>query len=261
MRSSSDLCLLCESRNATQKNSHLIPKFFSEGLFYGTNPRHTLLVSRDKSKIKVQDTFKEDFLLCSDCEKGFSVLETYCSLRLGRIGNFRFFNQFASIVNGNFEMIGCKQMDIKVFNLFIYSIIWRASVSTHVGFTNFNLESSDVELLRETLATNIAPSQNKLMNKMNNLSSLPNHGHVLIRPKKILRPPSSMMSAASYDTWLHQIHLVDYVLFYLTDPSKLINTLTILNNNRTNGLVRIGMIDSKEWKDFNLDMMKESLNS
>ena len=96
------------------------------------------------------------------------------------------------------------------------------------------------------------------MIKIKNLNSLPLHGHVLIRSKKILRPPSSMMSAASYNTWLHQIHLVDYVLLYLTDPSKLINTLIMLDNNRTNGLVRIGMSDPNEWKDFNLDMLRES---
>jgi hypothetical protein len=249
------------SRQADQKNSHLIPKFFSEGLFYGTNPRHTLLVSRDKSKIKVQDTFKEDFLLCSVCEKGFSILETYCSLRLSRIGNFRFFTHFTRIVNGKFEMIGCNQFDIKIFNLFIYSIVWRASISTHVGFTNINLDNSDLELLRETLANNIAPSQTELMNKISNFNSLPQHGHVLIRAKKILRPPSSMMSAASYDKSIHQIHLVDYVLFYLTDPSKLINTLIILDNNRLNGLVRIGLTDSKSWKDFNLDMLRESFKT
>lgn len=108
MRTSSDLCSLCMSRHADQQNSHIIPKFFNEGLFYRTKPRHTLLVSRDKSRIKVQDTFKEDFLLCSECEKGFSVLETYCSLRLGRIGSYGFFNHFTRFINKNFEMISCK---------------------------------------------------------------------------------------------------------------------------------------------------------
>ncbi len=116
-------------------------------------------------------------------------------------------------------------------------------------------------MLRVTLANTIAPSQNELMIKINNLNSLPHHGHVLIRAKKILRPPSSMMLAASYDTSIHQIHLVDYVLFYLTDPSKLINTLITLDNNRLNGLVRIGIIDPISWKDFNLDIMRESFKS
>jgi hypothetical protein len=258
MRSSNDLCLLCNSRLADQKNSHIIPKFFSEGLFHGTNPRFTLLVSKDKRKRKVQDTFKEDFVLCTQCEKSLSVLESYCSLRLGRIGNNRFFTQFNTIIAGQFEMVECKELDIKIFNLFIYSIVWRISVSTNVAFTSFNLENSDLEQLRKILANNIAPSQSGLMSKIKNLTSLPAHGHVMIRPKKILRPPSSMMSAASYNTWMHQIHLVDYILFYFTEPSKMINTLTILDNNRTNGLVSIGLTHPNEWKDFNRDMVKET---
>lgn len=258
MRNSNDLCLLCNNHHADQKNSHIIPKFFSEGLFYGTVPRFTLLVSKDKSKRKVQDTFKEDFILCPECEKSLSVLESYCSLRFGRIGNNRFFTQFNRIVDGKFEMVECKQLDIKIFNLFIYSIVWRISISKDLAFTSFKLENSASEQLRIILANNIAPSQTELMSRIKKLNSLPLHGHVLFRPKKFLRPPSSMMSVASYNTSMHQIHLVDYVLLYLTDPSKLINTLITLDNNRTNGLVRIGMTDPNEWKDFNRDMVRET---
>ena len=70
-----------------------------------------------------------------------------------------------------------------------------------------------------------------------------------------------MMSAASYNTSLHQIYLVDYLLIYLTDQTKLISNLKKLDNNKTNGYVRIGLSDPDEWKDFNFKMIKESLKS
>ena len=143
MRQPSDTCLLCNKQKATQRSSHIIPKFMGQGLFYGTSPRHAILWSKDRGKQKVQDIMKEDYILCPDCERGLSLLENYCALRLERLNKVKYFYQFRYIKEGDYEIVECKELDIKIFNLLIYSIIWRVSTSENIGFINFNLLSSD----------------------------------------------------------------------------------------------------------------------
>lgn len=258
MRKYTDKCLLCQINEASQRNSHIIPKFMGDGLFYGTKPRHTILWSKGGKKEKVQDIIKDNYLFCSDCEKSLSVLETYCSLRLERFNNIRYFKNFNRFKYGNFEYVEFKEIDIKVFNLFIYSIVWRVSACKNLAFLNFNLLPCEEERLRLLLIERIMPTQIELFDKLDTLKTLPDHSHVLIRPKKKLRPPTSMLSAASLNEYMHQLHLVDYFVIYLTDQNKLIDSLKRIDNNRIEGFVKVGLSDPQHWKDFNFSMIKEA---
>jgi hypothetical protein len=250
---------LCQKNNSTQLNSHLIPKFFGKGLFYGTNPRHSILIDKIGKKEKVQDIIKEDYLFCPECEKGFSIFETYCSFRLERFNDLRHFNKFNRIKRGEFEYLECKNLDIKIFNLFIYSIVWRISVSKNYAFLNFQLPTIEEEKLRVILKTFIKPTQTDLIDKLDELNKLPNHSHVIIRPNKKLRPPSSMLSAASRDEWIHEMHLVDFIIFYLTDNTKLINGLKEIDNNNLEKLVRVGLTSPNRWESYNFELINKAI--
>src|SRR5690625_1860216 len=79
MRNPNDLCLLCEENYATKQNSHILSKFISTG-FLGDSPRRgyeldSSTFSEGKKKV-IQDSPKEDYILCDDCESYFGVLET-----------------------------------------------------------------------------------------------------------------------------------------------------------------------------------------
>ena len=259
MRSESDKCLLCRANSSTQKSSHIIPKFFGQGLFYGTSPKHSLLLTKEGKRQKVQDTLKEDYLFCSGCEKGLNILETYCSLRLGRYNDLRFSSQFQHYKIGDFEYFDCKEINIKVFNLLIYSIVWRISISENYGFLGFKLPISEEEKLRIILKETSSKSQEELFRKIDHMISLPEHRHVIIRPSKKLRPPSSMLSAASYNDIIHQVHLVDYVLFYFTTRTILTQRFELIDNNRIDGFVRIGLAKIDNWKNFNKTMINEAI--
>lgn len=258
MRSESDKCLLCKEDLSTQRNSHTIPKFFGQGLFYGTLPKHSLLLTKEGKMQKVQDTLKEDYLFCPTCEKGFNTLETYCSLRLERYNDLRFSSQFQHYKFGDFEYFDCIEINIKVFNLFIYSIVWRVSISDNYGFLGFKLPVSEEEKLRLVLKETSSKSQEDLFGKIDQMTSLPEHSHVIIRPSKKLRPPSSMLSAASYNDIIHQVHLVDYVLFYLTTRTILTQRFELIDNNRVDGFVHIGLTKIDDWKKFNKTMINEA---
>ena len=258
MRQPSDNCLLCNENKASKKSSHIIPKFFGHGLFYGSKPRHSILWYKSGKREKIQDIMKEDYLFCPECEKGFSVLETYCSLRLERFNDLRYHNNFKRFKYGDFEFIESKEIDKRIFNLFIYSIVWRVSISDKYGFLSFKLPDCEEEKLKLILKEFSKPTQAELMDQLDKLQNLPDHSHVIIRPNKKLRPPASMLSAASYNDWMHQIHLVDYVLLYLTDRGKLIERLREIDNNGLNNLVRIGLTDKSSWETFNFNMIKKA---
>jgi len=261
MRRPTDLCLLCKDRQATQKNSHLIPKFFGQGLFYGTTPRHGISIEKTGKQRKIQDIIKEDYLLCPECEKGISIFESYSVLRLERFNNLRYFNQFSKFKIGNFEFFECKQIDIRLFNLFIYSVVWRVSASDNYAFLKFKLTDQNEEELRLTIKDFITSSQNQLLDKLDNLKTLPkSHSHVLIRPTKKLRPPRFMLSGATLNEWTHQLCLVDYLLIYLTDSGKLIEPLKQIDNNKNDGQPRIGLADPNGWEAINKDLLNKWLD-
>jgi hypothetical protein len=259
MRGPTDNCLLCGDKNASKKSSHIIPKFFGQGLFFGTKPKHSLLLTKDGKREKVQDIMKEDHLFCPDCEKGFSILETYCSLRLDRYNELRYSSQYQHFKHSDFEFFECKKIDLRVFNLFIYSIVWRVSICNNYGFLGFKLSSIEEEKLRFILKEFTSLTQEELFVKIDKIGSLPEHSHVIIRPDKKLRPPTSMLSAASYNEFIHQIHLVDYVLIYFTNRAIITERFKEMDNNRLVGFVRIGVTNKTKWEDFNRNMFKEAI--
>lgn len=252
--------MLCKVNEATQKKSHIIPRFFGEGLYYGTSPRHSILISKDGNKKKVQDIIKEDYLFCKSCEKGFSIYETYCSLRLSRFDNFRYYDNFQRITLNDFEYFECNKMDIRIFNLLVYSIVWRISISENMAFRAFNFNDIEKEKLRRVLLDFSKPTQEDLIRDINKFQSIEMHNHVFIRPNKLLRPPNSMLSAASYNDLLHQIHLLDYVLLYSTSDNTLTTRFKILDNNKPTGQVKIGLIEKNKWITFNKIMFNEAMN-
>lgn len=256
MRNPTDKCLLCKVECADQKGSHIIPKFLSKGIFEGTNPRHGLKITIHGDFTKIQDFIKEDHILCKSCEKGFNLLETYCALRLNRYDDIRFKNEFKNHKIENFQYSECLNFDNKIFNIFIYSIIWRVSISTHFSFEKFKLKPEDEEKIRVILKTTSSKNNHELYNKIENFKCIPNHSHIIIRASEIIRPPTSHLSVASIDEDIHQLFLVDYVVLYLTDKTKLLPILEVIDNNFDKRPTRIGIMEPKQWKDYNYGVLK-----
>lgn len=259
MRRPTDICVLCQENNSTQKNSHLIPKYLGKGIFEGTKPRHGISISKTGKRQKVQDIIKVDYLFCPECEKGFSIFETYCSFRLDRFNDYAYFNKYNRIKRGEFEYFECKDMDIRIFNLFIYSIVWRISISDSYEFGGFKLPEIEEEILRNILNGFRTSTQTELIDSIYKLKTLPNHSHIIIRPKKKLRPPNSMLSAASLNESIHELHLVDYIIFYFTNKDKITSELKEIDNNNLEELVKVGLVSIKSWKSYSNAMIKNAI--
>jgi hypothetical protein len=64
-----------------------------------------------------------------------------------------------------------------------------------------------------------------------------------------------MLSAASRTEWLHELHLVDYIVLYLTDKDKLVDGLKEINNNNIESSVKVGLTTPERWKTYNYDIL------
>lgn len=166
MRNSTDLCLLCHVNMATKKNSHIFPKFMSTN-FLGENRkgydlnRNTAL---DKKPRVIQDSPKEDYILCEDCEAYFGILEGISSETFtnwkGKVMNSDF--SIHRIINGLYNL-ECNTSDPKTMKLLLYSIFWRASISSLELFEDMKIVQDFEDELRDLLLTYKATKKNEYL--------------------------------------------------------------------------------------------------
>ena len=254
MRTSNDICLLCQKNPADQKNSHIIPKFFNKGLFDGSKHPHAYLI-KEKYKRKVQDTIKEDHLFCSECEDKFNTLETYISLRLRKVGDNRYLNDFRILKIENFKYYESLTIRSEIFQLFWYSVVWRGSISN--SLSSFKLDVDDENELRKILIQNIQIKQSDFIDHLDSSTLHLKYPFVLIRPQKFLRPPQSLMAASNVSNCEYWVNLVDYLLiFYKSTASVDKFRAKIVNVNVESP--KIGIFPKRDWINFNRPLLEKA---
>jgi len=177
MRKSTDICLLCQLNASIKTNSHIYPKFLSTR-FLETDNNKRRGYNLDSAKIMdgkpkiIQDSPKEDFILCEDCESFFGILEG--------ISSTTFSNLKDKIENGEYllqstqfglEYVDVSTADKSTIFLLIYSVFWRASISGLDFFENFKLSPNFEEELRVIL---LNYKQTKKIDYLNFLKGNPN---------------------------------------------------------------------------------------
>lgn len=155
MRKPDDTCLLCLENLANKTNSHIVPKFITKDLLKSSKGNRGFEFSSDtadKQSRMVQSSDKESFILCSDCEDYFNVLETYFSneIHYPLIGASRdsYFEWYHEYGKRMVTVIASSGLSVR---LFISSIIWRCAISNvHIAH-RFNLTENSTEQLRQAL--------------------------------------------------------------------------------------------------------------
>ena len=173
MRKSTDYCLLCKSNQSTKTNSHILPKFLTKKLFGDKTQKRGFQVSSKYPITKppqvIQDSPKENHILCPDCEDYFSVLETYSHDTLIKWKDKIKSEDFGIIsFQDVFSIVEYVSSDKLILRLFIYSIFWRASISGHKMFEGFKISSNIEEDLRLSLLTFKSANKTGLDNLLSN---------------------------------------------------------------------------------------------
>lgn len=145
-RQPTDKCLLCGAKSATKQNSHIIPKFISSDFLGDKSGKKGYVIDSETGVKKIiQDSPKEDYILCPDCEEYFSVIETEVAQEIKKLHSE---SDGAITVPMILESTG---INAKIFHLFYFSQFWRASISNHEIFEPFTLSKDIENYLRDEL--------------------------------------------------------------------------------------------------------------
>jgi len=131
-------------------------------------------VDTSKAFRPATDTAKEKYLLCEDCErKRLGSLDTYIFEHFyRRYRNPYFAADFVTVPRstthpGELDLLACKSLNVGMFKLFIYSLVWRASISSLPGYRYFRLSDHTAEVLRRTLNSYLHEDAQQTINFIN----------------------------------------------------------------------------------------------
>jgi hypothetical protein len=149
-------CRLCLTNDADQTGSHITSAFFlvSQIGKRGQEVSHVLTTNpnQDYSENIGDKELKEDNLFCRDCEKRISFIENIFSSEItNKIEDEKFAANFPITSIGKIRYSSCIRINPIAFHLFIYSILWRASISSNQIYQNLNLGEVIEEDLRFTI--------------------------------------------------------------------------------------------------------------
>jgi hypothetical protein len=124
------ICALCHQSKELM-NSHIIPEFMYAHL-YDEKHRFSVLTTASSGRDRTEQSGLREKLLCGPCELKFSRLEGYASLVFKE-------DVPGVAMRSEGSVVSVTGVDYKKFKLFLLSILWRASVSTHKFFENVEL--------------------------------------------------------------------------------------------------------------------------
>jgi hypothetical protein len=226
MRKSTDTCLLCQNNVASKTNSHIFPKFISTNFLGPKDSRKGFNLSSDtvlenKPRV-VQDSPKEDFILCDECEAYFGILEglsadTFTNWR-SKVDKGEF--MLKKIIDG-FEVVECNTSDPRTIKLFVYSIFWRASISNIPLFENVEIEDQFNEDIRILLLEYRATKKSDYENLLKDKATIKVYPISIITASSFEGETANILHAPfSYDPYCLVVDRFGFMLFKSADEIK-----------------------------------------
>ncbi len=231
-----------------------------KGLFEASEPRHALSINRHGKGKKVQDTPKEDNILCKKCEKRIEIIETYFAKTIEEIHSYKNLPEKFKISNlGSQHYLECNQLHPTLFKLFLYSLVWRASISNLFEYLPFSLNKKDEEKIRKFLDSNLSVSKASLLTALDKIEDVPLYHSCIIKPKEKSASSRGIFSISSMSDTSHVLLLVDFAIFFYTDEISIGDVLERFSNKQnTKVLVTLG--ETEPWLGLNQLYLSKMLN-
>ena len=228
MRKPIDLCHLCQANFATKTHSHIYPKFLSTN-FLG--PKGTARRGFDLSSNKIleskpaiiQDSPKEDYILCEECEAYFGVLEG--------ISSDTFINWQAKVHSGEYslnaiidglDILECNTANKGTIHLFIYSIFWRVSISEIDLFENVKIAPDFEEELRIILMSYRQPKRTDYLNAITTSPNFKIFPTSIITAKSFIDETANILFVPfSYDPYCIVVDRFSFTLLRTAEEIKI----------------------------------------
>lgn len=244
-------CKLCLTREADKPNSHIISKFLTKRLFEYTKPRHSIEIDRKGRNKTIQDTPKENSILCKACEKRLEYLETLISKKITSINNYNNLKSTFKLVEyGNNKILECLNINPIAFKIFVFSLVWRASITSLPEFESFKLDDKTESDLRILLNEKLKNSHTELVSSLSESIDFSNYDYCIFKP--LVRNEFSRGVFTSYKINKFQfgIFTVDFIIFFFSN-SKNMNPAYKLVSNYQNEKVLITLTGIDDWKHLN----------
>lgn len=251
---SKENCKLCQISIADKKNSHIINKSISKELFQPQN--FALRIDKTGGHKKVQDTPKENNLLCSNCEKRIEKIETYFSNKKQHLEHDLKSGEQLIQKLGMQEFVVWNDISSRLHDLYIYSLIWRASVTNLPEFNNFKLPQMEEEILRNYLDINL---QNPLSDTFIRTKDISSFRYVQIFQNEVNPEIKGIYSCYSLTNNSHILCLVSTIILFYSSVEYLkgIDSSFSNGNNEFNILV---VASGEKWSQLQKSIMSKLLN-
>jgi hypothetical protein len=253
MRKPEDLCLLCKENPAAKTNSHIFPKFLSSKFLGLKSSKRGFQLSSDQKENQapkiVQDSPKENYILCPDCEMYFSIIESATADSFinwkQKVARGEFFQQ---TYPPGFSIVLCNSTHPSILRLLVYSILWRASISTNSLFQNISVSENILESLRTSLMAYKSNSLREYFIKLDDPSELKLFPYAMITADSFTSETSNVLFVPPF----HKAYkiIVDQFCFLLfPSPQEIpVDLFKRASNIRLNDKQMI-VFPEKLWKD------------
>lgn len=252
MRTPKDYCLLCKTNKASRKNSHILPKFLSTKFLGEEGSKRGFHLSSnkpiDRQKRIVQDSPKEDYILCDECESYFAILERVSSGFFKNwpenLGNEGF---TLKQITDDFSLLKYLNPNAKSLRLLIYSIFWRAGISNHDFFNNFKIDQTFQDKLRTTLLIYRSPRQNEFQQLLTKHPAFEVFPFSMITAESFEDATSNLLLALPYNRG-HRLIVDQYSFLLFRDESEIPEDLFKWAGNLSLDDCRMMIFSPELWK-------------
>jgi len=225
-------------------------------LFEDIKPRHSLRVDINGKVNKLQDTPKEDHILCKSCEKRFAILEHYFSIKLKSIHNHS--NQSDKFIvhsDGTNHTLECLHIKNEAMMLFNYALIWKVSVSNLYEFLKMNLPELIEERIRLFLDKNLKRTHSELLSEFNTQKLIPEFDCFTFKCVVSNEFTRGIFTAYEFAKNSYGIFLVELIIILYLDKKNVPNDFNLFKKIKTDNAL-ISMVTPKEWKILNNKPLK-----
>ena len=215
---------------------------------------HLYEFKTEKSTIE-QDLPKEDYLFCQNCEKRLQTIESKISIHLKNSYNILKRREYPIFHIFDNEHQYLEKCDSKIFTLFVYSLIWRAHISSLPLFKDFVLPESWARNLRTTLNEYLPDKISDLENRVESFDNQ-RFPFVFIKPKN----KRKFYHAITYNEKIGEnkvamISIWEYGIMFFSSKSKVPKFLIPhLNDNFQK--TQILIMNNKSWNNWIIELYK-----
>ena len=209
----------------------------------------TETVLANKKKI-IQDSVKEDYLLCSECENYFAVIEHLASQTFSNIDKDISDEKIIKDEIKDFiELLYFVNSNPIVIRLFVYSLFWRVSISNDSLFDEYKIKALFEEEIRLALLDYKSSKKWGLINLTNLNHSISIFPFSMITAKTFQDSTSNILFAPySFDPYCLIVDQFSFMLFRHEEDIK-VDFIKEFSNTQINDC-RMMRVSKELWQNL-----------